>query len=234
MRMKKLLGFSLVAGLLLLAVISASADNTAHLYFNGPQGGSLGGIQTYPYGFTINGDNNGGNYYPLICDTFTRGISPGDQWDAYVLNMGNLNSTNVGGLFFGGVNGGGSGAVQYYMAAALLFEDARNNSGNAPYDNWAIWYMFSPSDVTGSSQWGSLSSADQNTIKGDASAAISAAASDQPSQFSNVVIYTPTDGVGQEFFGWNTPGAAPEPSSLALFGSGVLGIAAVLRRKLKA
>ncbi|MGB7554897.1 MAG: PEP-CTERM sorting domain-containing protein [Candidatus Korobacteraceae bacterium] len=227
--MKKICSLSiLLLFSLMLAVSTASAIPVYHLTFIGAEGGSLGGIYTYPYGFEINGTGN----YPLICDTFTRQINPGDSWDAYVRNMASINASNVGNLFFGSVNGGGNGAVQYYMAAGLLFEDARTNPSNATYDNWAIWYTFEQGAVTSSGGWGSLSAGDQATIQGDSAAAISAAALDTPSQFSNIVIYTPTDGTGQEFFGWNTP--APEPASLALFGSGVLGVAGLLRRKLKA
>jgi hypothetical protein len=227
--MKKIcsLSFLLLFGVM-LAVTAASATPTLNLKFIGAEGGSLGGINTYPYGFQINGSGN----YPLICDTFSREISPGQSWDAYVLNMASLNSGNVGSLFFGGVNGGGNGAVQYYMAAALLFEDARTDPGNAPYDNWAIWYMLDQTNTTASGNWASLSSGDQSTIQSDAAAAIAAAASDHPSDFSHVVIYTPVDGIGQEFFGWDTP-SVPEPGSLALFGSGVLGLAIAMRRKLK-
>ncbi len=226
--MKKICSLSILLLFgLMLAVSTASAAPVYHLTFNGPEGGSLGGIYTYPYGFQINGTGN----YPLICDTFTREISPGDSWDAYVRNMSSINASNVSNLFFGSVNGGGSGAVQYYMAAGILFQDARNDPSNAAYYNWAIWYTFEQGAVTSSSGWGSLSSGDQTTIQNDSATAISAAAHDVPSDFSNIVIYTPTDGTGQEFFGWNTP--APEPASLALFGSGVLGLAGLLRRKLK-
>jgi PEP-CTERM motif-containing protein len=234
MRIKSYYLVALTVTMLLLGTGMASASIT--MYYNGPEGGALGGVDTYPYGFTINGDNNGGNFYPLICDTFNRGVNPGDQWDANALNMGSLNSTNVSSLLNGGVNGGGSGAVQYYMAAALLFEDARGNPGNAPYDNWAIWYTLDQSDVTSSSYWLGLTSTDQNTIKNAAAIAIAAALHDNPSQFSDVVIYTPTDTSStgpQEFLGYDTPGGqTPEPSSLALLGSGVVGLAVVLRRKL--
>lgn len=213
---------------LMLAVTTASATPTLNLYYNGPGGPSLGGIYTYPYSFQVGGSGP----YQLMCDTFGRTISPGDHWDAYVMNMASLTSLNVGNLFYGGVNGGGSGAVQYYMAAALLFLDARTYSSNAPYDNWAIWYMFDPSGATGSSYWGSLSDGDKSAIEGDAATAISAAAGDAPAQFSHVLIYTPVDGTGQEFFGYNTP-SIPEPASLALFGSGVLALAGALRHKMK-
>lgn len=227
--MKKLLGFALVFGVL-LAVMPASAG-TVPLAFLGPEGGSLGGVNTYPYGFSINGSGD----YQLICDTFNREISNGETWTANVMNMSSLTPGNVGNLFFGDVNGGGDGAIQYYLASALLFEDARNNPNNASYDNWAIWYMLDPNAVTGSSGWGSV---DQGKIKDYAQNAITAASQDTPSQFSDVVIYTPTN-TGttgpQEFLGYDTPGGTtPEPSSLALFGSGVLGIAGMLRRKMKA
>jgi hypothetical protein len=44
-----------------------------------------------------------------------------------------------------------------YMAAGLLFGDARTHPSNATYDNWAIWYTFEQGAVTSSSGWGSLS-----------------------------------------------------------------------------
>ena len=219
------LSFLLLFGLM-LAVTTASATPTLHLYYNGPGGPSLGGIYTYPYSFQIGGSGP----YQLICDTFTRDINPGDSWDAYARNMASLTSSNVSNLFYGTVNGGGAGAVQYYMAAALLFEDARTTPGNAPEDNWAIWFMFNPSATTGSPNWATISLGEQGTIQAYATAAELAAASDNPSQFSHVVIYTPVDGIGQEFFGYDTP-STPEPSTLVLLGSGILGLAGILRKK---
>lgn len=221
--MRKLLGLALVVGLLL--AIPASAQ--VNMYYNGPQGGSLGGIYTYPYGFTINGDNNGGNFWPLLCDTFNRNVNPGDQWSAYTLNMANLNGTTLSALFYP------SAGISGYMAAAYLFKEQIANPSNGEY-NWAVWYLLDPSDVTGSSYWASLTGSQQTDIENLASGAESAVAGDTPSDFAGVIIYTPTDGTGQEFFGIDSPQQAPEPSTLALLGSGILGIAGVIRRKAKA
>ncbi|MDR3748592.1 MAG: PEP-CTERM sorting domain-containing protein [Acidobacteriota bacterium] len=233
--MRKLLRLALAVGFL-LAVASASASVT--MVFDGAGGNSLGGVSTYPYNFHIDGVGP----YPLLCDTFTAEISGGETWQANVTQFQNINAGNVNTLYFGTVNGGGAGAVQYYVAAAYLFLKAVANPSNGEW-NWAVWDLFSKSAAEGSSNWASLTSGQQTDIQTDVSNALTATAGQTPSNYAGVVIYTPVDATGcggptgpedgsgckyQEFFG-----STPEPSSLMLFGSGAIGLFMMLRRKSK-
>lgn len=214
-------------GLMLACVVAASAG-TYTLKFNGVEGNNLGGESTYPYEFTINGDPT--TYY-LMCDTFNHEISAGQQWSANALLVTNLNSTNVASLEFASVG------VMGYLEAAYLFNEAVTafNGGNglaASELNWAIWDLMMKSDVSGAYLTAGQEASVQaflNTVKGLGPGL-------QASQFVGDVIYTPLDqtaGGPQEFFGFNTPGLLPEPSSLSVLGSGLLGVGFLLRRKLR-
>ncbi|MDR3578193.1 MAG: PEP-CTERM sorting domain-containing protein [Anaerolineaceae bacterium] len=224
--MRKLFGLALAVGLL-LAVTSASA--TVTMYYDGPGGNSLGGVYTYPYNFHIDGVGP----YPLMCNTFTAEVTPGQSWTANVTQFQNINAGNVNTLYFGTVNGGGAGAVQYYVAAAYLFLQAAAHPSNGEW-NWAVWDLFSKSAVESSGNWASLTSGQQTDIQTDVSNALTLTASQTPSNYAGVEIFTPVNSQGgidyryQEFFY-----ATPEPSSLMLLGSGAIGLFMMLRRKSK-
>jgi len=219
--------FALVTFGMLFAAMSASAD-TVSMGFTGPEGNQSGGVYTYPYDFTLNGSGN----YQLMCSTYTRQISPGEQWDATTLAGDNLNPTTVAGLEFP------SAGVTGYLEASYLFVEEVNafTGGNTDPEglyNWAVWDLLTGRDVSGSN----LSAGDEAQVQSylNAAEALGNGGSLTPSEFSNDVIYTPTNNVvgkgPQEFFG-DGPVAVPEPGTLALVGFGVLGLAGVLRRRI--
>jgi PEP-CTERM motif len=212
---------------MLFAAMGANA-NTIAMNFTGPGGNNSGGVYVYPYNFTLDGSGN----YALFCTTFTREITNGEQWVANTLTVDALNSSNVLSLEFP------SAGVTGYLEASYLFVEEVNaytagNSDSEGLYNWAVWDLLSGLDVSAAN----LSSNDDATVQSYLSAAVALGngGSLTPSQFANVVIYTPTDmspSGPQEFLGYGTPIAVvPEPGTLALVGFGVLGLAAALRRK---
>lgn len=231
--MKKTILLSLMMAFgLMITVGTASATGPYAMYFSGAGGNSSGGESTFPYYLQVNGSGD----QAMMCDTFDRQISPGQQWNAYRLALSDLNTTNVANLFYG-ANGENqinrNATVADYLAAGWLYVEElaafnNNNSDPAGVYNWAAWDLMQNSDVSASR----LDPTTELAVQAALSAAQATVAGQQPDQLDwthNVYVYTPDDGSGQEFFG-----PAPEPGSMFLFGTGIVGLAGLLRRKLSA
>jgi len=220
---KTLLVGSLLAFGAMFAAVSAQAGTVA-MGFIGAEGNQSGGVYTFPYDFTINGIGT----YQLMCSSFNQHIVNGDQWTATVMNVANLDTNTV--LVLESPAAG----VQGYLEASYLFLQgvtALNNSNSDPEGlyNWAVWDLLTGQDVSG----GALSAGDEAQVQAYLAAAVTAGPGLTPAQFSDVVIYTPTDMSAsgpQEFFGFDTPvETVPEPGTVALVGFGVVGLAAGMR-----
>ena len=213
----------------LFAGMTASAA-MVELDFTGPEGNNSGGVYTYPYNFNFNG---GSQTYQLMCDDFTHEIMAPQDWEANVIYVSDLNGSNVANLQFPSIG------VTGYLEVAYLFEEEVNaysasNSDPEGLYNWAAWDLTdSPNDPSGSH----LSAGDETTVQGYLSAVETLGGSLIPSDFSNVIIYTPTPGEmnpggPQEFLGYGTPvSGIPEPSVLALLGVGSVGLMARRRSR---
>lgn len=202
MRQNKIAVFSLVLIVGLLLVIAPASASTVSIQFVGLGGASQNGVYTYPYYLTI----NNGSWKPMMCDDFYDHISLGDSWQANVtqLSSGNLSLTRFGNL------------KQYQEAAYLLLQTQITDPLQWGNINWAVWKIFDPSIdpgsqyVAGVDYWlNKAETVDLSKIN-----------------FSDIQIITPTGGYGQEFLY-----ATPEPGTLLLLGSGLIGLWAHRKRQ---
>jgi len=149
--------------------------------------------------------NNGPAQW-MMCIGYYEHIEGWETWQADVVSVGSLDpSTHL---------------LDYQ--AAFLFETAVADHGANSDINAAVWYLFegAPSLTPGA----------------QALVALAQSQMFQPGEFGNVLLYQAIPGTENSNLGTAQDflSSTPEPASLALFGSGLIGLASVLRRKLKA
>lgn len=197
---------SLVVALSLSTLASANST-TVNMTFLHPGTNIYGGYYTYPYYFSI----SGGKATPMMCDAFTNHISAGENWNAQVSGL-----LSGKGLF--------GKDIKDYKAAGIIFLGVMNGTIDAKVGNWAVWSLFSK----GISTDAAVLTIDQN--------ALLQAQHAPASEFKGLALYTPVGGSPgsgpQEFIGYRGKAmATPEPGSLALLSTGLLGVAGMVRRK---
>ncbi|MGA7412004.1 MAG: hypothetical protein WBW33_16115, partial [Bryobacteraceae bacterium] len=75
----------LIGALVCLDMAYSGYGQTANLTFTGGTGPSYGGVDTSPYGFSVNGSPD--NSVQLICDSFNNHITSGESWTATINNI---------------------------------------------------------------------------------------------------------------------------------------------------
>jgi hypothetical protein len=213
---KKIVVTACLLGLGCFIPSAAKADTVT---FIGAGPNQANGVYVTPYQLQVS-SINGGATINVICDDYTDEVKNGEApWTASIETVANI----TGALFAGQAN-----AQQNYEEAAFLYNNYLLNptAANAIADNFAIWDLFDPS-------------VGANAVTGEQAALTSAsgwyAGGATGINFSQFLIITPTNWSNdanqpQEYIYDPTP--TPEPGTLAMFGSGLLGLAGILRRKL--
>jgi hypothetical protein len=194
-----------------LSTGTAFANSNVTMQLTGVGGNNAGGVYTYPYYFSI----NGAKPIALICDSYDNEVVVGETWKAYKSSL-----LSGRGMF--------GNQLLDYKAAGLIFKSILAGKLSANAGNFAIWGLFSNNAQNN----GFFQS---NAVDAIETEYLACARKAPNSAFNGLFLYSPIPGTqswggtAQEYMGYSP---VPEPGSLLLFGTGMISLAGIVRRKI--
>ncbi len=201
----------------ILLTTPAFADSVKFIGATGPV---VAGVYVTPYQLQDSGIL-GGATINVACDDYTDEVVPGETWNAKIETFSPSGTLSPGAKFAGLPN-----SNTLYDQAVYLYAQFLNGQADAAGTNYAIWGLFDNA-VVGT---GAYTSTDAATLLAGVTAS-----NLSNFNFSPYQIITPTGpgSIGtnpQEFIYQDAPTPTPEPSSLLLLSSGLIGLGVMKRR----